>query len=277
MGSGRIMQIKPQVPVSVVIPCLNCEDTIDRALNSVCQQTWQPKEVILIEDDGSTDQTLSRLQEIRASLGLSWIKVLELGENEGPSVARNAGWNAASQSYVAFLDADDAWHPRKVELQLKYMQDHPEVAITGHCRGWLREGENLPLLQDRYTTRLVTKRMMLVSNRLATSTVMLKRDLDFRFEPAKRHSEDYLLWLQIICNEYRAEHIDLCMAYSYKAPYGSSGLSSQLWAMERGELDTYRRLCDKHLISGLTVMAVSAFSMAKYVRRAMISKLRLMR
>jgi glycosyltransferase involved in cell wall biosynthesis len=271
------MQIKPQVPVSVIIPCLNCEGTISRAVNSISQQTWQPKEVVLIEDDGSMDQTSSKLQEIRASLGLSWIKVLELGENKGPGAARNAGWNAASQSYVAFLDADDSWHPRKIELQLKYMQDHPEVAITGHCRSWLREGENPPPLQDIYTIRLVTKRMMQVSNRLATSTVMLKRDLDFRFEPAKRHSEDYLLWLRIICNEYRAEHIDLCMAYSYKAPYGSSGLSSQLWAMERGELDTYRRLHDDKLISWPVFVALSAFSMLKYVQRIMISKLRVMR
>jgi glycosyltransferase involved in cell wall biosynthesis len=270
------MPIKSQVPVSVIIPCLDCEGTIRRAVNSISQQTWQPKEVVVI-DDGSTDQTMSRIQEIRASLGLSWIKVLELSENKGPGAARNAGWDAATQPYIAFLDADDAWHPHKVEIQLKYMQYHPEVAITGHRSVWLREGENPPPLQDHYTIKPVTKRMMLVSNRLSTPTVMLKRDLDFRFEPAKRHSEDYLLWLQIICSKYEAIYIDLGLAYLYKAPYGSRGLSSQLWAMEQGELDTYGRLCDEQLISWPLFVTLSAFSMAKYVRRATISKLRLIR
>lgn len=271
------MQAKQLAPVSVIIPCLNCEDTIGRAINSVSRQTWQPKEVILIADDGSTDQTLSILQELRSSLGSSWIKILDLGRNNGPSAARNAGWNVAAQPYLAFLDADDAWHPRKVEIQLKYMQDHPEIAITGHRWSWLRKGEDPFPLQDPYTIKPVTKRMMLVSNRLPTSTVMLKRDLDLRFEPAKRHSEDYLLWLRIICSKYRASFIDLDLAYSYKAPYGSSGLSSQLWAMERGELDTYRRLCDEQLISRPTVVVLGAFSMAKYVQRVAISKLRMMR
>jgi glycosyltransferase involved in cell wall biosynthesis len=276
LESGKIMSTRPKAPVSVVIPCLNCEGTIDRALNSVSQQTWQPKEVILI-DDGSTDQTLSKLQERRAGLGPSWTKILEMGENKGPGAARNAGWDVATQPYVAFLDADDAWHPLKVEIQLEYMQDHPEVAITGHRSIWLQKGENPPPLQDRYTIKPVTKRMMLVSNYWSTPTVMLKRDLDFRFEPTKRYSEDYLLWLQIIFSEYEATCIDLDLAYLYKAPYGSKGLSSQLWAMERGELDTYRRLHNDHQISSPIIVALGVFSLAKYMRRVIISKLRVMK
>ncbi len=275
--SGEIMSTRPKAPVSVVIPCLNCEGTIDRALNSISQQTWLPKEVFLIIDDGSTDQTLSKLKEIRTCLGLSGIKILDIGENKGPGTARNAGWDTATQPYVAFLDADDAWHPRKVEIQLKYMQRYPKVAITGHHLIWLREGENPPTLQDKYTIKPVTKRMMLLSNRLFTSAVMLKRDLDFRFKPTKRHSEDYLLWLQIICSEYEATYIDLDLAYLYKAPYGSKGLSSQLWAMERGELDTYRRLHNDHLISSPIIVPLGVFSMAKYMRRAIISKLRVIK
>jgi teichuronic acid biosynthesis glycosyltransferase TuaG len=267
------MLTKSQASVSVVIPCLNCEGTIRRAVTSVAEQTWQPKEVILVVDDGSTDQTLSRLREISASFEPSRIKVLEIGENRGPSVARNTGWNVATQPYLTFLDADDAWQPRKVEILLKYMQAHPEVAITGHRLHWLREGEKLDPLPDQYLIKPVTKWMMLVSNRLSTSTVMLKRDLDVRFAPTKRHSEDYLLWLRIIYSGYKAEFIDLDLAYMYKAPYGMGGLSGQLWAMERGELDTYQTLCNEQLISRPAFIVLSAFSIAKYVRRLMISKL----
>lgn len=270
------MQIESQVPVSVIIPCFNCEGTINRAVNSVYRQTWQPKEVILI-DDGSTDESLSRMQKIRESFGSSWIRVLELGNNEGPGSARNAGWDAASQPYLAFLDADDAWHPRKVEIQFKYMLDNPEVSIIGHRLRWLRGGENPPALPDIYIIKPVSKRMMLISNRLLTSTVMLKRDLNFRFKPTKRYSEDYLLWLQIICNGYRAAIIELCLAYLYKPPYGSSGLSGHLWDMELGELDNYRRLYDEQLISWPTLITVRTYSMAKFVRRIVISRLELMK
>lgn len=270
LESGEIMRIDSQVPVSVIIPCFNCEGTIIRAVNSISNQTSQPKEVILI-DDGSTDESLSRLHEIRDHLGSSWIKILKIGNNKGPSVARNAGWNVAAQPYLAFLDADDIWHPRKIEIQYKCMQGNPEIAISGHHFRWLREGENPLSMPDIYAIKSVSKRMMLVSNYWATPTVMLKRDLKQRFEPTKRHSEDYLLWLKIICNGYRANHIDLCMAYSYKAPYGSRGLSGQLWAMEIGELDTYRRLRDDRLISWPWYIALSTFSVIKYLRRTMIS------
>ena len=267
------MQSRQRVPVSVIIPSFNCEGTIGRALNSVSQQTWLPREVIVV-DDGSTDQTLSRLQKIRESLGLSWIKVLELGENRGPGAARNIGWDAAKEPYVTFLDSDDSWHPSKIEIQLKYMQDNLDVAITGHGSSWLRGGDTPSPLPSHYAIKPITKRIMLVSNRWSTPAVMLKSDLDFRFEPTKRHSEDYLLWLQIICGGYKAMHIELDMAYLHKASYGSRGLSSQLWPMEKGELDTYKRLSKDKLISWPTVVTLDAFSMAKYVRRIIISKLR---
>ena len=270
------MQIRQCVPVSVIIPCFNCEGTIGRALDSVSQQTWLPREVILV-DDGSTDQTLSSLQKIRESMGLSWIKVLELAENRGPSAARNIGWDAAKEPYVAFLDSDDSWHPSKIEIQLKYMQDNPDVVITGHCSSWLQEGEASSLLPKHYAIKPATKWIMLISNRWSTPTVMLKRDLNFRFEPTKWHSEDYFLWLRIICGGYKAMHIDLNLAYLHKPPYGSRGLSSQLWPMEKGELDTYKRLWNDKLISWPAVVALGAYSVAKYVRRVIISKLKMMR
>ena len=267
------MQIEFQAPVSVIIPCFNCENTIIRAVNSVFKQTWQPKELILI-DDGSTDGSLSRLYDLRDHLGSSWIRILELRNNNGPGAARNAGWEAATQPYLAFLDADDAWHPCKVEIQLKYMQENSEMAITGHHMKWLREGETAAPLSNPYHIKYVTKNIMLASNRLLTSTVMLKRDLSFRFEPAKRYSEDYLLWLQVIFNECYAANIDLYMAYSYKPFYGQRGLSSHLWAMERGELDTYRRLRDKRLITWPCFAFVCIFSIIKYMRRVLITKTR---
>lgn len=263
-------------PVTVVIPCYRCRDTIGRAVASVAAQTWRPAELIVV-DDASCDDTPKVLQALQSSYGRDWIKIVFRQDNGGPGAARNSGWDTATQPYVAFLDADDAWHPRKIEIQLKYMLVHPEVAITGHRSRWLREGESLPPLPEHYAFKPISRWQMLMSNRWSTPSVMLKKNIGFRFEPGKRRSEDYLLWLRIICSGYKAMFIGLDLAYLYKAPYGAGGMSRQLWAMERGELDTYRRLRNEQLISWPSFLALSVFSMVKHMRRAVICKLRAMK
>ena len=120
-------------PVSVVIPCFRCADTIERALSSVAGQSYRPAEVVVV-DDASGDKTLDKLSELQRRHGSAWLKLVRLSQNGGPAVARNAAWDAASQPYLAFLDADDSWHPQKLEFQLAYMLAHPDIAITGH--GW---------------------------------------------------------------------------------------------------------------------------------------------
>jgi len=240
---------------------------------SVVAQTWRPAELILV-DDASDDDTLSVLQDLQCCYGNDWIKIVYQQENRGPSVARNTAWDIAGQSYIAFLDADDAWHPRKIEIQLKYMQAHPEVAITGHYARWLREGEPFLRLSEHYTIKPIARLHMLISNRLSTHTVMLKKDLNFRFELAKWHSEDYLLWLNIICSGHKGAFIDLDLAYIYKAPYGAGGLSGQFWKMGKSELDNYRRLREKRLISWPAFIVLIVWSLVKYARRVIISRLR---
>lgn len=262
-----------KAPVSVVIPCYNSRSTIDRAVASVARQTWRPAEVIIV-DDGSSDGTIEVLCEMERKFEEGWLKISRHEKNKGPAAARNTGWDLATQPYVAFLDADDTWHPLKIEIQLQYMQSHPEVTITGHRYRWLKEQKlEVSPLPKHYEIHPISRWKMLISNKLSTPTIMLQRDLPFRFESAKRFSEDYFLWLSILFAGYKGAFIDLELAYIYKAPYGTEGLSGRLWAMEKGELDTYWRLHDKGLISMPTFVGLSAFSLAKYVRRIIVSKL----
>jgi len=115
-------------PVSVVIPCYRCGATIKRAVDSVAAQTLRPAEVILIED-GSGDNTLEQLYRVQGEHPKDWIKIIALEKNSGPSFARNTGWDAATQPYIAFLDADDSWHPQKTEIQYQWMAAHPKVCV----------------------------------------------------------------------------------------------------------------------------------------------------
>ena len=97
-------------PVSVLIPCYCCTETIERAVRSVVAQTLLPAEVWLI-DDGSPDEgrTLETLNTLQQRYGdQTRVEVLSFTENRGLAAARNAGWDAATQPYIALLDADDA-------------------------------------------------------------------------------------------------------------------------------------------------------------------------
>lgn len=257
------------VSVSTVIPCYRCTDTVRRAVESVAQQTLLPAEVILV-DDGSTDNTLEVLFQLQRDYGRDWIEIIALEQNQGVSVARNTGWNAASQPYVAFLDADETWHPRKIELQYPVMKSHPDVALTGHSRQQIEADASFPTIPDNCSASSVTLYNLLLSNCFATSSVMLQRRLTQRFQPGKQHCEDFLLWLQIVLDGCTAWLLDCALAYCYKASFGEKGLSGDLWKMERGELDMYWQLCRDRSISPVACAGLTAWSLGKYLRRILI-------
>jgi glycosyltransferase involved in cell wall biosynthesis len=253
-------------PVSVVIPCYRCSATIGRAIESIVRQTQNPAEIILV-DDASEDGTWSVLQEIKR-IYPDWVTVLQLNKNQGAASARNAGWNAANQPYLAFLDADDAWHPKKIEIQYAYMALHSEVLLSGHHYRVIKKFENLPDWQiGLWSDNLLSKRTMLISNRFTTPSVMLRRDVPDRFLSGKRHVDDHLLWLELICKGHKMVKLSAELVSIYKPLYGSSGLSAQLWLMEKGELETYKRLYDQTFINFIQWLGLSVFSLLKFVRR----------
>ncbi len=116
----------PDRSVDVVIPAYNCTATIVETLQSVFNQTHQPR-CIYVVDDGSTDGTVALVKELNSPL----VQVLEPGRG-GVSHARNAGIKAGSSRYVAFLDSDDLWTPDKLERQIKALEQNPDCDVV-HC------------------------------------------------------------------------------------------------------------------------------------------------
>jgi glycosyltransferase involved in cell wall biosynthesis len=254
-------------PVTVIVPCYRCGATIQRAIESIARQTSIPSEVILV-DDASDDGTVDRLNQLRELYQDGWIRVLKSARNAGPSAARNIGWNAASQPYVAFLDADDTWHPRKIEIQYQWMHAHPRVALTGHQYSIKRDlAPPAAITPNGVTATSYSRRELLLSNRFWTSTVMLKRSIGNRFEETKRHSEDFLLWLEICFEGHEHASLSGELTFMHKAPYGEGGLSKDLGRMARGELDTYGRICRQGHISGPGYRFLQGWSQLKYLRR----------
>lgn len=130
-------------------------------------QTCQPVEVILV-DDASGDDTLSVLRAQQAKFEPGWINLLALEQNQGAASARNAAWAVASQPFVAFLDADDAWHFRKLEIQFAYMAANPDVVLCGHGHRLLKQGV-LPYWAVQKSAGIVLRKWRLIlSNRFVT-------------------------------------------------------------------------------------------------------------
>src|SRR5690349_24440198 len=114
--------------VSVVMPAFNAEATIASAVASVRRQTRGDWELVVV-DDGSADRTAA-LAEMAAALDRR-IRVIRQ-RNQGVSAARNAGIEAATGRYLAFLDADDTWLPGKLQRQVSFMSAGERAfSVTG--------------------------------------------------------------------------------------------------------------------------------------------------
>ena len=168
------------IPVTVIIPCFRCSQTVSRAVESVWQQTQRAVEVILV-DDASGDRTLDVLDGIRNKYG-EWIRVVRLEVNSGAASARNMGWSMASQPYIAFLDADDSWNPDKLKIQYEFMKDSPEITLSGHQCLRSRDVENKPRILIKPKFRKISSKSLLFSNAFSTPTVMEKTIFRFVFK-----------------------------------------------------------------------------------------------
>jgi glycosyltransferase involved in cell wall biosynthesis len=123
--------------VSVVIPVHNGAAFLREAVESALTQDGYETEVVVV-DDGSTDQS----REVAAAIpGVRCLAV----SHGGPSSARNAGVEASSGEFLAFLDADDLWPPGKLSIQVSYLRSHPDVGcVLGRQELLIEPGVALP-------------------------------------------------------------------------------------------------------------------------------------
>lgn len=111
---------------SVIIPAYNADRFIERSLESALRQTWKNLEILVV-DDGSTDKTRSIAEAV--ALTDQRVRIFSV-PNGGVASARNIGLARARGEFVAFLDADDLWHPSKIEMQIAALNEAPEAAAS---------------------------------------------------------------------------------------------------------------------------------------------------
>jgi glycosyltransferase involved in cell wall biosynthesis len=175
------------VRVSVVVPAHDAEATIEAALRSALNQTRPPDEIVVV-DDGSVDKTAAAARRAGDA-----VRVVVQPQG-GPSAARNAGVAASSGDWVAFLDADDEWHPEKLEHQLRLAAGDVVLVATD----WARDPVAARAPRVVPTSAIPTSRILLL-NRFQTSTVLLRRDAFMAaggFDPSLDGVEDWDMWLR---------------------------------------------------------------------------------
>jgi glycosyltransferase involved in cell wall biosynthesis len=115
--------------VSILIPAYNAQKWISASIESAISQTWETKEIIVV-DDGSTDDTFQIAREFEGKS----VKVVTQ-ENRGASAARNMAYSLSQGDYIQWLDADDLLHPHKIEVQL-VSEDLNRDETTLSCGIW---------------------------------------------------------------------------------------------------------------------------------------------
>ncbi|WP_286968648.1 glycosyltransferase family 2 protein [Flavobacterium sp. UBA4854] len=256
--------------ISVVIPTYNSEKTALAAIKSVLFQTYENWNIIII-DDGSQDNTFVLIDEFLKTLpeNLSAkIKLLKQ-QNRGPSAARNLGVILSKGEYIAFLDSDDCWDKNKLEIQMKYMKNDDSLYLCATAFGRKR-------IKKKTDYKYISFRKLLFKNYFSTPTVLVKKKIfnQFEFDVNQRNSEDYKLWLQI-AYEYKCLYINEVLASNQenKKDYGESGLSANLWKMQKGELSNFVFLYKQSKINGLLFLGCIFFSNLKFCIRLIKSKI----
>lgn len=192
--------------VSVIIPVYNGEQTIKRAITSVLAQTYRHFEMIIV-DDHSTDQTATIVS--RLAKNDPRIKYYRNEKNKGVAETRNFGYSKASGEYIAFLDSDDEWKPRKLELQLLYIEEtQSDLCFTAYE---MIDRSKSKVCKIDIPTK-IDYRSLLKENVICCSTVLLKSKwLEESCFRADYFHEDFILWLELLKNGIKAVGLEECL------------------------------------------------------------------
>lgn len=177
--------------VSVIIPTFNSATLVVEAIESVLAQSYPAFEVFVV-DDGSADDTPARLT--RFGNPVRYVRK----ENGGVSSARNRGLEEATGDLIAFLDADDVWHPDKLRRQVEVFNRRPDLGLLGtEIVPW--PGQFPSTLSKGLVERDISMDALVVKNLLVTSSLVVRRDVTRTvglFDRSLNGPEDYDYWLR---------------------------------------------------------------------------------
>ncbi|TDN83468.1 hypothetical protein DET49_12121 [Salegentibacter sp. 24] len=250
--------------VSVIMPAYNAEKFIEVAVNSIIAQTYSNWELFII-DDSSSDSTLYKAKNL-AKLD-SRIKIIQNISNLGAGISRNKAIKEAQGDFIAFLDADDQWKPKKLEIHLEVMlgqgyavsfSSYLQIDENGNSRKEIIEA--LPILSYH---------KLLKSNYLGNLTgIYNAKKLGKIYAPELRKRQDWGLWLKALKKGGPAIGIQRCLA-KYRVRKGS--ISGNKFEMIKYNFQVYHKVLDFSVFKSTCFMLIflkeQFFVKSKQVKR----------
>lgn len=190
-----------KVTVSVIIPCFNSGSYILSAIRSALNQTYKSIEILVI-DDCSTDNSAAIVGALATSTPC--LRLIKSQENSGtPARPRNLGVQHAQGEWVAFLDADDLWHPQKLEMQMELLRESGRLMCSSAMLDFSdeRQVKFPPINQSKLPATMIYFKAQLMKYMTPTSSIVLRRDVALKYpfpeERKYRGREDFLCMLKV--------------------------------------------------------------------------------
>lgn len=262
--------------MSVILPMYNSENTIERALASVINQTRLDyiKEILVI-DDGSSDSSARLVKEFSDKYEYPPIRYFHK-PNGGVSSARNLGISKAEGSIIGFLDSDDCWLPHKTERQMEILREHPDIVFLGGAY------EDRPLRIGWKTIKSLHNgsiKELCFKNFPVTPSIIIKKfaiDQIGGFDETQRYAED-INYFQKFCIQYNYYYLPekLVEIGIQKDFFSQSGLSSNLKEMHLGTIKNLNELRRNYTLNIVEYHFFRVFYFLKYLRRIIVRRFRL--
>ncbi|SEP76565.1 Glycosyl transferase family 2 [Virgibacillus subterraneus] len=181
--------------VTVFIPLYNCEEYISEALESVINQSYSNIEIVII-DDGSTDNSVN----IVNSYTDPRIRLIKNEINRGIPYTRNLGLQESQGKYMAIIDSDDIAYLTRIEKQVNYMENNPNIDGIGTYYE-IFGGRFKKVMKPKNITSEEIKAGLLFLNRIANPTSFLRLETinkyELRYNPEYFVAQDYDMWIQL--------------------------------------------------------------------------------
>ncbi|KYZ67495.1 glycosyltransferase family 2 protein [Bacillus sp. GZT] len=221
--------------ISIIMPNYNSIKFIRKTIESVIDQSYHNWELIVI-DDGSNDGSLQVIEEFQRTD--KRIKLEVLDKNSGAAIARNTGINMANGRYIAFLDSDDLWVPRKLEKQLNFMKaNNVAFSFTGY-EIITESGEKTGKII--HVPKKINYQGLLKNTIIGCLTVMIDTQQVGKIQmPNLRTRQDTATWLSILKRGFEAYGMDEVLSKYRKV---ENSISSKKIKMARMNWKLYREV-----------------------------------
>lgn len=258
--------------ISVIIPVYNAQDSIFRCLDSVRNQTFCVDYEVIVINDGSTDASLHTIEQYKSKYpDFNLIVITKL--NGGVASARNRGLQRATGDYIALLDSDDAWIPEKIKLQMDVLEKNPQIDYVGSNL----IGSSVKIL-GKSINKLspISFKLLFIKWYPQTSTVLFKRNIIDSvgyYDESMTHGEDGQYLLRI-CAKHTCWFMPNHLVYygvNNKKGFGHSGLSANIKAMHKGQMQILSYALKNKLISCFYYTFCLFYEYLKYLRRIVVT------